>query len=156
VNTKPTIQQVQRQVAQARDDLKHEAGGFVKTVGEQISGREQAPGVGQSNPQIQNPDHFQDTQALWADEQKKNEDRMQQLRFLINQMGEEERKAKMASQQQQETWQKAQAEAMKASKPKEDEKKGMLASISRAAKRVKGRLGHVGKGKMEKGRAAGG
>lgn len=150
---KPQV--MQQRVVQARRDLTDEFEKLGKTAKGQITGAESSPAVGQSNPQIPNPNGFPNTEAMWAEEQKKNEDRMQQLRFLINQMKDDEARARQTKHEQEQIWQKTQEEAMKASKPA-DEKKGLVATISRAAKRVKGRLGQVGRGKMEKGRAAAG
>lgn len=149
--TKPTIQQVQRQVSQATDDIKHEAKSFFETAKAQVA----SEGIGQTRPQIPNPNQYPDTQSLWAEEQKKNEDRIRQLGYLINQISQEENKAREARAQQEQAWQKTQVEAMrKGTEP--EEKKGIIATIGRAAKRLKGRLSHTGKGKMEKGRAAAG
>ena len=144
------------QVVQARRDLTDEFEKLGRSAKTQVTGIEQTPGLGQSNPQIADPNQFSNAEALWAQEQRKNDERVQQLRTMISQMKVDENEAKLKRQQQEQAWQKAQEEAMQAGKPKEEDKRGFTAIISKATKRIKGRLGQVGKGKMEKGRAAGG
>lgn len=147
-------QLIQRRVIQARRDLADEFEKLGQTAKAQMTGVEK-PAIGASEPKIPDPNQFPSTEAMWAEEQKKNEERMRQLRVLINQIREDESKARQQKLKQEQAWQKAQEEMMQAGKPKE-EKKGFIGIISRASKRLKGRLGQIGKGKMEKGRAAAG
>ena len=144
------------QVVQARRDLTDEFEKLGRSAKTRVTGIEQTPALGQSNPQIADPNQFSNAEALWAQEQRKNDERVQQLRTMISQMKVDENEAKLKRQQQEQAWQKAQGEAMQAGKPKEEDKRCFTAIISKATKRIKGRLGQVGKGKMEKGRAAGG
>lgn len=142
----------------AIDETQH----LLRTAAGQVTGTdraprpEQAPGFGQSTPNIPDPNQHASTEALWAEEKRKNDERMAQLRAIIK---KEEEEARAKRQQTEKAWQETQVQALQAdaAKKQEEEKKGgILATLGRAAKRIKGRLGHVGKSKMEKGRAASG
>lgn len=148
-----------QKIVQARRDITDEFEKLGQTAKAQITGVEQAPAIGQTNLQIPNPNEFYDVAAYRAKLEADNQKRISQLRaFVRTQMEfeDEQKRARMKMQEEAKRISEAQAQAMTAGKPKEEPKGGILSSLGRAAKRIKGRLGQIGKGKMEKGRAAGG
>lgn len=151
-------QLIQKQVAQVKRDLADEFEKMGSTAKAQVTGTEQTPALGQSSPQIPNPNEIADTAAYRQNLEAQNQARIQELRVFINRIKDQESQQIIAARQAQESAKniaEAQSQAMQGPKPQE-EKKGIFASLGRAAKRVKGRLGQVGKGKMEKGRGGGG
>jgi len=140
---RPTIQQVQRQVAQGVID---EAKKMASSAQEQITG---VP-VSQSLP-----DHnqFDNTAAYKQELQQRENQRMAELKAIIEQ---EMRNAKTQREQKAQEVAQLQAQQMSEDENKDEKKGGFFASLGHAAKRMRGRLGQVGKGKMEKGRGGGG
>lgn len=144
---KPTPQAVQKQIYQARDDILDETGKFASTARSQLTGVETIPMARQATPTLPAVEgNAEDYRQKVEDETKQ---RMTELKAIIE---EELAKARAKREEQERLWQQAQREGLTEDK-KVEEKQGSL--LSRAAKRVKGRLGQIGKGKMEKGKAAG-
>lgn len=162
---KPVIQSIQQKAQAAAQAAKqgaiNETQQVLRTAATQVTGSDRLPmmprpehGIGQSSPNIPNPAQYDDLEAYRQKVTAETNQRMMQLKQMIDQ---EIAQAKMKREQEEQAIAQAQAaEMQKGSEEKEEEKKGFLASLSKAAKRVKGRLGQVGKGKMEKGRAASG
>lgn len=154
-----TVQQKAQHAAQAaKQGALDETQQFLRTAASQV-GVDRLPmapraeGVGQSQPQVLPHQEFDDMAAYREQVKAKEAQRMSELKSIIEQ---EMAQARMKREQEQQAIAQAQVTEMQKDEQKEEEKKGLFATISRAAKRVKGRLGHVGKGKMEKGRAASG
>lgn len=144
---KPTPQTVQKQIYQARDDILDETGKFASTARSQLTGVETIPMARQATPTLPVVEgNAEDYRQKVEDETKQ---RMTELKAIIE---EELAKARAKREEQERLWQQAQREGLTEEK-KVEGKQGNL--LSRAAKRIKGRLGQIGKGKMEKGKAAG-
>lgn len=149
---KPTVMQVQQKVQQSRDDIFNEAGAFAKAAQSQILGVEMRPALGQSSPQIPQVDQAASAAVYWQEEQRKNDARLAELRTFVRNLGnieDEQKRAQQIRLQQEQAMAQAQQAAMQETE-RQDEQSGNV--LSRAVKRIKGRLGQVGKGKMEKGR----
>ncbi len=149
---KPVAGQVQRSVQQARDDVFNEAGAFARTAQSQVTGVEARPAIGQSTPQLPPANQFATTQEYWQAQERQNEARLAELRKFvqnIKNLDEEQKRAEQIRAQQEQAVAQAQAAQMQET-AREENKSGNV--LSRAVKRIKGRLGQVGKGKMEKGR----
>lgn len=156
---------VQQKAAAAAQSAKqgavNEAQQILRTAASQVTGADRLPmmpqapeGIGQSNPNIPNPAQYDDLEAYRQKVTAETNQRMGQLKQIIE---NEMQSARAKREQEQQAIMQAQAAQMEqGNKEKEEEQKGFMAMVSRAAKRVKGRLGQVGKGKMEKGRAASG
>jgi|GEM_PF-4301119 len=124
----------------------------------QLTGQEGVLGIGKSAPQIPNPDQYDDLEAYRAKIEADNQRRIGQLReFIRNQMDkeEEQKRARMKMEEEAKRFAEIQSQAM--GKGKEEDKNpkgGVLPTLDKFAKGLKKRLGFVGKGKMEKGKAA--
>lgn len=114
---------------------------------------EHVSAIGQSNPQLPPQQAGEDIEAYRQQVQQQAEKRMRELKNIIDQ---EMAQAAQKREQQQQQIAQAQAKQMEEmDKQGEEQGGGVVASLSRAAKRVKGRLGQImGHGKGEKGKAA--
>lgn len=139
---KPTIQQVRQQVAQGMLD---EAKSVAQTASEQIG----IP-VAQTLPDY---NEFNNSDQFKEEVKAQESQRMAELRVIIE---NEMRNAKVLREQKVREIAQMQAQEMQKDENHEDKKTDFLASLGHAAKRIRGRLGQVGKGKMEKGRGGGG
>lgn len=148
----------QQKVIQAQRDfakgVASEGKNLFETAQAQMTGRPSGERLGASQ-NVSLPDHnqFNDTEAYKQKLETVTNQRIDELRVRFQ---EEVKNARAAREQKAQEVSQQQTREMQATEKPEEEKKGILASLGRAAKRVKGRLGQVGKGKMEKGRGGGG
>lgn len=143
---KPTPQAVQKQIYQARDDILDETGKFASTARSQLTGVETIPMARQAPPAL--PEIEGDnTEAYKQKVEEETRIRMGQLKAIIE---EEAAKARAMREEKERLWEKAQKEGLTDEKGVTQERQPNLVSL--AVKKIKGRLGQVGKGKMEKGR----
>lgn len=155
-----TVQQKAQNAAQsARQGAINEAQQFINTAASQVAGVDRAPQMPRVEGQTSGaapslPDHTQEKQI----EDYKNRlaaaeaSRMKQLKAIIE---GEIRAAGQRREQAERAVAEQQAQQMQAqSQNDKKEGKGFVAALGKAAKGIKGRLGQVGKGKSEKGKAA--
>lgn len=165
---KGAAQVVRQQIATAAGDLGKGAADEARNVAQaavsQVTGTdtspvarmEQSPALGQSAPNIPDPNQFNGTEQYRENLEQETKKRMAELKSIIEEEGQ---KARSNREQEEAQWQQAQEQIMKQDEIKKQEQEekggGILASLGRAAKRIKGRLGQVaGQGKGEKGKAA--
>ncbi len=150
--------QVQQVISQGARGL---AGQFEKigaSAKSQLIGQENTLGIGKSAPQIPNPDQYGDLEAYRAKIEADNQRRINELRkFIRIQMNAEEEQKKASLKMKEEAKRLAEIQSQAMGEDKEEDKNpkgGVLPALGRFAKGLRGRLGFVGKGKMEKGKAA--
>jgi len=150
------VPQVVSQVSRSLADQFEKFGGA--SAKSQLTGQEGVLGIGKSAPQIPNPDKYDDLEVYRAKIEADNQRRIDELRaFIRRQMDaeEEQKRARMKMEEEAKRFAEIQSQAM--GRDKEEDKNlkgGVLPALGRFAKGLKGRLGFVGKGKMEKGKAA--
>ena len=149
-------QNLSRAAKAAQQKAAYEANKFFETAQSQVTGRPVTLErmVGQSAPSL--PDHheYDNLETYRADVDSRTRERMTELKVLLDKEIENAKVVRIQKEEalKRENDQKLEAKALE----KKEEKKGFVASLGRAAKRVRGRIGQVGKTKHEKGRGGGG
>lgn len=157
--TQTVQQKAQIAVQSAKQGAVNEAQQFLNTATSQVAGVDRIPQMPRTEAPMQQsapavPDHaqYQDMEAYRKRVDAETSSRMIQLKAIID---GEMRAATQKREQAERAIAEQQAQEMQAqSKKDEPEGKGFIAAVGKAARSIKGRLGQVGKGKSEKGKAA--
>lgn len=136
----------------AAQNAKNETLRFLDSARSQVTGSEtNPPGYERKAPQLPDHNQYNETEEYRKRLDEESSQRMRQLKIVLEQEIERARAEREAKQQR---VARDQAEQMAPPQP-EEKQAGLIAKISGAGKRIRGRLGQImGQGKSEKGKAA--